>query len=492
MSMMREIDLRQYNNSYSVSEGGCVDGEPRTGGPDAAYSVTIPSGTTMTASVTYPAGVEGALYIVDDCSDVQGTCQKGQQGDDDSPSQEEIFFINETDSEVTKTLIVDTAEGQRVGPTQVNFSYGEIICTPGGGRCLMNGNAEICNAKGTAYSNIETCNTFPCQGGACPGDSCADPFNITQAARNSVTALTYGRYKWSDFADDYQGGGCGIDSSHTEGYDIVLQADLQAGETVDATVISDDGSPDADPSIYIQDTCAALSGSSCLAGQETNSKTATASYQASSAQTVYIFGDADDKDGSEEVSMEVNVGTASCSLGDSSCSGGDVAPCGSAGLPKAAYSCSGSGCSNGFCNNRTSEYCWDAENITSQLNSSGGFSRNIDFANFKNDIEADLCGGVDDFDNDGEDAVFVVNLQANEQLSATLDPNGSSEDATAYIIGSCADASGTCKSGDDPFSGSANVSYTAGNSAETVFLVADHDDCCTTPSTQFKLTGSIQ
>ncbi len=490
-SQTRQIDFRQFNNNYSVSPDGCLDGNPRTGGPDRTFEVTVPSNKTMTATVNYEDGAQGAMYFVDDCTDVDGTCTKGAQGDDDSPSEEEIFFKNDTQSEITKTLIVDTAADQRLSTADVGFVFEDIVCASGEGQCMSNGNQEVCNEKGTAYSETVECK-FPCQNGTCPGDTCMAPFNVTQPARSSSNGVTYGEFLWSDFSADYQGSGCGIASSHTEGYDTVMQVDLQAGEVVSATVYSDDSSPNNDPSIYIQDTCAALSDSTCLAGQETNDETASAFYQASSAQTVFIFADADDLDNSEEISVEVNVGQPICTPGGSSCSSGDVAECSPSGLSQGnTYSCS-TGCTNGFCNNRDSEYCWDAENITSQLKASGGFSRMIDFSNFSNDIEADLCGGVDDFDNDGEDAVYLVDLQPNEQLTATLDPMGSSEDATAYIIGSCSDPAGTCKDGDDPFFGSANVSYTAGNSAEQVFLVADHDDGFTTPSTQFQLTGSIQ
>jgi len=491
MSKMRTIDLRQFNDNYSLSSGGCIEGEPRTGGADATYSVTIPANTTMTASVSYGAGASGALYIVDDCSDVGGTCQKGTQSEDNTSSEEEIFFSNTTDSSVTKKLIIDTAADQTLGQTDVSFTYEDIVCPPGGGQCLMNGNREICNPKGTAYTGTETCDSFACDGGFCPGDTCAAPYNVTQEARNSSNGVTYGEFNWGDFADDYRGGGCGVEASHTEGTDMVLQADLQAGEVLNATVYSDDSSPLADPSIYIQDTCGALSSSTCLAGQETNDETASATFYAKTAQTVFIFGDADDKAASEEISMEVNIAQTVCTPSGSSCSGGDVQTCASDGLSQGStYSCS-SGCTGGFCNNRDSEYCWDAENITSQLKSSGGFSRTIDWSNFSNDLEQDIpCGDVDDFENDGQDAVYVVDLQPNETLSMTLDPQGSSADAGPYIIRTCEDPAGTCLAGDDPSSGPGTVSFTA-NQAETVFVVADHGDGFGTPS-DFLLTGDIQ
>ena len=494
-SQSREIDLRQFYNDYSIEPGGCLGYQPRSGGPDVAYNVTIPARTTVTMTANFANGVEGSMYFADDCSDVEGSCTKTAQGNDDTPSQEEIFYGNTSQNEVTKTLIVDTSAGQSYTTVQLGFQAEELVCNPGGGICLMNGDeAQLCNEDGTAFTGTETCDPIKCRNGRCPGDTCDSPLNITQEARTNSDGVTYGEYLWGDWSQDYQGSGCGIESSHTEGPDMVLQADLKAGEIINATVYSDDSSPNNDPSIYIQANCGNLTSSNCLAGEETNDETASATYYATTNQTVFIIGDSDDADDpDEEISMEANIYQPTCAPNTPSCtSSGNVQTClpDGTGQSGSTYSCSG-GCSNGFCNNRDSDYCWDAENITSQLKTSNGFSRMIDFANFNNDIEEDLCGDVDDFDNDGEDAVFAVDLQPNEQLSASLDPQGSSEDATAYIIGSCSDASGTCKAGDEPFSGSANVDYTA-SVPERVYLVADHDDCCTTPSTQFKLTGSIQ
>jgi hypothetical protein len=492
-SQSREIDLRQFNDDYSIPPLNCLGSQPRSGGPDAAFDVTIPGRTTVTVTANFANGVEGSMYFAEDCADVDGSCLKGAQGDDDTPSEEEIFFGNTSENEVTKTLFIDTAAGQSYRTVQLGFQAEQLVCTPGGGICQMNDDqAKLCNEDGTAFTGTETCDPIKCRNGRCPGDTCDSPLDITQEARSNSDGVTYGEYLWGDWSDDYGGSGCGVTSGHTVGPDMVLKADLKAGEAINATVFSDDSSPNNDPSIYIQSTCGDLTSSNCLAGQETNDETASATHFATTDQTVYIIGDSDDSDDpDEEISMKANIYQPTCTPGANSCGGGNVQVCDSAGKGTNPYTCSG-GCTNGFCNDRVSDYCWDAENITGQLRGAGGFSRMIDFGNFNNDIEEDLCGNVDDFDSDGEDAVFAVDLLANQTLTATLNPNGSSEDATAYIIGNCTNAAGTCKAGDDPFNGSANVSYTAGGSAERVYLVADHDDCCTTPATQFTLSGSIQ
>jgi hypothetical protein len=471
MSQMREIDLRQFNNNYSLSQGGCIDGQPRTGGPDATYSVTIPANTTVTAAVTYGAGAQGAVYFVDDCSDVQGTCQKGQQGDDDTPSEEEIFFINDTESEVTKTLVVDTAADQRLGETQVNFSYAPIVCTPGAGSCNMAGNNEICNEKGTGVGNVEMC-PLDCQAGACTGDSCSAPFNITQAASQSG-GLTINAVGWNNFTNQYQGddtcgGDASIDDIDTEGVEVVFQIDMAADQAFTATIANIDPQQ---ASLYLKSSMdCGTTGTGCLDQIEEEGDDVTVSYSTTQAETIYMIVDTeDDSGGTFDLSAEL---VNSCNVGTTSCVSGNVEYCPPSGFPK-TFQCT-SGCTNGFCDNRDSEFCYDAQNITAAANSSSDFTAALDLSNFTNDLEGDTCGGVSDFENDGPEAVYVLDLQAGDVLDATFDNRSSSDDPALMLLSGCGDLQNSCLAGNED-SDTANVQYLA-QSAETVYLVADVDD----------------
>ena len=75
----------------------------------------------------------------------------------------------------------------------------------------------------------------------------------------------------------------------------------------------------------------------------------------------------------------------------------------------------------------------------------------------------------------GADWVYAVSLQANETLTADytgtgLGSSGSSFDVM-YVLGDCTDTT-TCI---DAVDGDGSITYTAGNSAETVYVVLDHE-----------------
>ena len=491
-SISLPIDLRQFSDDYSVSAGNCLGDQPRSTGPDAAYDVTISGRTTFTVNANFSNGVKGSMYFADDCADIDGTCVKGVQGTGSAPTEEEIFYANTSEDPVTKTLIVDTGADQPHRSVQLNFTGEELVCPPGGSVCATGGSQEkICSEDGTAFTGTEDCDSDICRDGNCliaPSDTCTSPLNITNSARNNPNGVSYGPFAWNDFTNYSEGDACTVNIT-SNGYDAVMRADLKAGETLTGTVSMNQ---DEGTSIYIQDSCTPLSSSSCLIGKSDYVKTTSTYYYAESAQTVFMFVDSNFSLENETFSVEANISSTTCVPGESSCTGGDVQACAGDGFSQNIYSCS-SGCTNGFCTNRDSDYCWDAENITSQLNASGGFSRMIDFSTFTNRIETAMCTYPQSNYSGGEDAVYAVDLQPNEKLTAELDRVGGDVQPTAYIIGHCANPRGTCKDGDDPFglTRSSSVEYTAGNTAERVYLVADNYGSVT-PSIEYKLTGSIQ
>jgi hypothetical protein len=315
------------------------------------------------------------------------------------------------------------------------------------------------------------------------------PRDVTQASKN-YGGVSYSGVSWGDYTNDVGGsvdnGTCDID--HTDGYDLVWEVALNSGEALRASVQTDGGFAINDPSMSIRSTCGDVSASNCLGGEDADDAPAEATYVASQNETVYVIGDSDDSDSSESWSAEIETFSSACSSSGTSCnSQGDVRICSSSGAVPDRFTC-GSGCSNGFCTPRNSETCYDAENITSQLASSGGLDKTVDFGNFNNDYEFDGCGGsIDDFEVDGPDAVYAVDMTANDVLSATLEEDGFSFDQPSlYVVTGCLDPGSQCLVGNHD-SDTASVSYTA-SSAETVFLVADVDDGT---NDDFKLTGSL-
>ena len=489
------VDLRQYRNDYDLSGAACISGSGPTLGPDATFEVTVPADTVLTASALLPAGTRGSVYTVGNCADVAGTCERVGTASGSASGPAETFITNESDSSVTRTVIVDSAANQPLGVAQVEFDYTDVVCTPNDSRCNQAGNAEFCNEKGDAIANTQVCGNFGCYqpGGVCAGNTCSAPANITQQA-SQEGGVTFSDIPYNQFTNEFQGDDtCGDDPSNldvidTEGEEAVFAIDMQADQIFTAETIEYGGQ---DTSLYIkQDGLCGTANTPCLDGEEGDTETVSVSYATDFAETIYLVMETEDDTGST-FSLKANLKDTVCPVNGSTCtSGGDVQVCKADGSEEAStYSCP-DGCSGGFCNTRDAEYCWDAEDITQQLKASGGWSKTIDWANYENDLETDIsCGDVDDFDNDGEDAFFKVDLQPGETLTATLDSQGSSTDPSPYIIRSCEAPDDTCLAGYDS-GGAGTVTYTARGS-ETVFLAADHDDFPSSPD-PFLFTGNIQ
>jgi hypothetical protein len=480
--------LGQLTSEYTLQPGGCIDSsDPRTGGPDRTFNVQIPPQNAITAQVSFEGDVEGSMYLAESCGDISGTCSQGVQGSGSTPSREILRYANETNQFQTRKLVVDTAAGQNFGDATVSITYAEIICQPGDAQCNADGDVETCNDVGTGYSVSSQCFSWTCSMGACQRpDTCMGAVDATQAAGRAGGVLY--RDNWSELSNDYEGSGCALQPENVDGNESVYEITLQAGEVLDANLTSS-FPVDNDPALYLMPSCGELD-SSCLDGDFGGNSAANIEYYADTQQTVYLVADADDTT-DEQFELELQIRQSSCTANTSTCQNGDVQYCQANGLAQQTYACGGGGCSNGFCSNNASDYCWDAEDVTSQLKASGGWSKTIDWSNFTADVETDNACGVDGFDSDGEDAFFRADLAMGETLNATLSPNGSSDDATLTVVRNCLKHQVSCVAGDAPSSGDATVSYTA-SSSETVYLIADHDNQFSTPSTDFTLTGSIQ
>jgi subtilisin-like proprotein convertase family protein len=487
-TVTNEVDLQQFDNAYQIAPGGCLGGQPRTDGNDAVFTVNVPADRSITVNTTFDNNVQGAIYLADSCEGLEGSCVEGAQGTG-ATSEETFDYSNFSGSEQTLYLVVDVEADQRLGSATVETTYEDIICSPGMKQCTGGGNVETCGDLGREYNQTDTCTAFPCANGRCQRpDTCMFPRDVTQASKN-YGGVSYSQVSWGPYTNDVGGsvdnGTCDI--NHTDGYDLVWEVALNSGEALRASVQTDGDSVDNDPSMSIRSTCGDVSASNCLGGEDEDDFPADATYVASQNETVYVVGDSDDTNGSETWSANIETYSSPCSSSGITCnSQGDVRICSGSGAVPDRYAC-GSGCSNGFCDPRNSDTCYDAEDITSQLASSGGLDKTVDFGNFNNDYEFDGCSGdIDDFEVDGPEAVYKVEMTANDVLSATLDNDGSFDDPSLYVVPGCLDPAGQCLTGDHG-SDTASVTYTA-SSAETVFLVADVDDGT---NDDFKLTGTL-
>jgi hypothetical protein len=101
MPTVFEVDLCEFSNDYSPESGGCTG--YTANGADAVYMIDLVAGNNLFVSIDGSADL--ALYLVTDCSDVNGSCVIG----DDSGNPEEINYTAEADG--TYYLMVDAYSG---------------------------------------------------------------------------------------------------------------------------------------------------------------------------------------------------------------------------------------------------------------------------------------------------------------------------------------------------------------------------------------------
>ncbi len=157
-TVTKEIDLRQFQDEYQISSGGCLGGTPRTGGKDATFEVTVPDEKFLKLDANFDNGVEGSLYLADSCESLESSCVKGAQGSvDGSPSQETLSYTNLSGSEQTLYLVVDAGANQFFGSVTIDATYQDVICQPGGTSCTSSGDIGFCSEDGASFEDTVSC-----------------------------------------------------------------------------------------------------------------------------------------------------------------------------------------------------------------------------------------------------------------------------------------------------------------------------------------------
>ena len=485
-TLTRTIDLNQLRNDYSIAPDTCLGTEPtQTDGPEQTYEVSVPAQKAVTVTATFDNEVDGSLYFTESCSDLQTTCATGAKDSlPDDPASEELTYSNQTDQDQTRYLVIDTAAGQNYGDVEVTVEYKDVICTPGMDQCSQAGNVETCNEFGTAYAETAACG-LDCESGICQGEACPGAIDIP----NDGNEYTYS-FALSDFADDYDinGAGCmGSSFDDSDGKDAVFKVDANAGDIFDLTW--DTGN---DPSLYVSTDCQDV-GNTCVFGMEDFGDSVSDQFSVSSTDTYYIFADHDeDSFGSlaSTQTLTAKVSAPQCTAGASavSCQGsGNLQYCDSVGLFQ-TYSCNG-GCSNGTCGTPQGELCADAKPMADGDSDSQSQYVGINAVDPVGSNQTGSCSFPEN--TAGADWVYAVDLQAGETLTADYTGTSSFGSGSCcdlmYLLKDCYDTT-TCV---DTAENDGSITYTA-STAETVYVVMDHDSYTNNTTYGFDITINVQ
>jgi hypothetical protein len=153
-------DTTPYSNNYDPGSGGCTDGYPEVGN-DATYVIDFQAGDIVDMTYTQ-LNLDGAFYVVTDCSNVPGTCVVGADATV-TGQPETIHWTVATTG--TYYLILDsyTSGG---GPWTLDYSFAcptPQACCFNDGHCEMQLPADCRAMGGVPQGTGSTCDTVQCQ-----------------------------------------------------------------------------------------------------------------------------------------------------------------------------------------------------------------------------------------------------------------------------------------------------------------------------------------
>jgi len=490
----RTLNLNQARDEYQAGAGvTCFDaGTPRTGGPDQTFEVKVPSRKFVKLETTFKNEIEGSMYLVDDCSDIEGTCRKAAQSSTEDAGREVLRYSNPSmQNDESFFLIVDTEEEQaNLSTAELDITYQNLVCTPGGSSCAMGSETvNVCSDFGLQEFALGSCENA-CTMGRCDSgtisldgsnsDTCSNARDITglisQTGGHEFTG-TFGDFTNAYEGDDTCGGSESIDSFDTDGNDMFWKVQLGSDEGIRATFSGADDGFFKDVVLYVKDPAdCGVTGTSCKAANQPFSTTATVEYTTQQPETVVLAADREEPftgGSGDNWTLDANLASTCSPTGTTiGCTGsGSIEQCSSAGLPS-TFACA-QGCSNSTC---AGDSCSNKLDLTSAAQASGGTSVSGDWGAYTSNLNASTCSTLGTIDTDGNEHMYEFTLQDGEMLDASLSGNG---DMSLYIkeTSDCGSSGATCKDQDEEEGGdTARVDYTNNTgSSETVVLVAERE-----------------
>ncbi|MBA2663023.1 MAG: PPC domain-containing protein [Bradymonadaceae bacterium] len=355
------------------------------------------------------------------------------------------------------------------GAYSLEYQANALICQPGHAICSGPSSSRICSSNGTAYENVS------CQAGcdANRGYCIRQPGDVCYAAIDATAGFS-GVVNWLQFINEYDPGegSCvpqNRESAATGGADVAYRIDLPAGHAMQAVLTSaiEYGS------LYLVSDCSDLEDSCRVGvnGQTLNAQgeyVETLVYRNASSQTERLFLIADSGPSliTALSTIAIESGQQSCAPGAARCTADEREVCNAAGTRFVSERPCPFGCNaqEARCEPAQNDSCKGAVDI---LAAGGSFTNLIDdYVNSYNPGD----GGCVGRSAPGRDAVFMVDVEAGDVVSITLDAQF---DASVWVTTDCTRAAYSCVAGVDRYTGRAETLVFSAPHAGKYYIVAD-------------------
>jgi hypothetical protein len=438
---------------------------PVTGatGKDAVYQVDLAAGEFVEASVeTAGSFSDISVFMTEDCSGVSSGCLAGQDGGASatagylSQSGGTVYVVVENDTQGdAETFTLDLRVGQQE-------------CTPGETECGGPGAKQTCLDYGVWES--ETC-YFGCSGGSCRAPTNNTCQNATIVPRNGQTHTYRGPIE--EYSNDYNlsnaiGRSC--TGGSTQGPEALYRIDARRGDIISLSWESDGNS-----AVWVADDCGDMVNS-CVAGVHANTDKQSLEFVAEQNQSYYVAADTDPFGSATGIfEFKATVTPRQCTPGTAACADATTLNyCRPLGDGFSQYSCEGSCVSSGTnasCSTKTGDICADAVDVD------GEQSLTVDMSSKTNAFAPQGARCLSTTPS-GQDAVYAIDLAADENLDVDVDPQNSGGDPLIYLLKDCLASSDAvnrdCPVGaDNNFNGSKETLSYMSTEQQTVYLVVD-------------------
>lgn len=426
-------------------------------GRDHFYSLDLQAGERLQAELT---GLSTAyLFLFEGCG--FDSCL-----DHEPIDRETVDYVAPVDQ--TVFLVIDrtaTTTTTTTSTIEYTITANAGSCTPGDFVCVDPDTAQRCNDSGQPSGALFDC-PWGCNEdfGRCRSAPSAQIDSCLTAPILTESFAAYGSHEQPTNEVALTSGSCAGTTS--PGTDFFYGIDLDPNEFVEVRLQR--AAPNTSM-FYLFTDCSDAEGT-CLAADVTSTSDTSLllSYQAgSSPERIYLGIDTSFTTSDRTVLFEVEFLNPVCTPGidaNRCTTQGTLEYCDSTGFWQ-EFACA---CDDATdrCLNPTGDTCQDPVLVTASSTELGSF------ASFTNSYELPVTNACTSSRTPGNDAVYEVQLLANQTLTATA-TSTTGEDLAIYITDVCEFLPDTCIDGSDSAtSGSEVVTYTA-TTDESVFVIVD-------------------